>query len=212
MATKDDIKRWEEFNNEYYRLLEEGAENGLVFPYSEDFFNKVRNYYYGGISVPILLLHKNMVNGYCYDRAPLVTLGFKDNDFNVLYGDINSLRLNPNYMDVPGSADHCIVEVEDNGMKWIIDTSIGLIFEEELYKKLENPIIRLKRSKQETIEFLKTQVRRELNEDEALIGSFTLSLLENNLEPIQVLYEEDLKREVNLLKEKYKDVKIKKKI
>ena len=82
---------------------------------------------------------------------------------------------------------------------------------EELYKRMENPIIRLKRNKQETINFLETQVSNILSDDDALIGSFTLSLLENNLEPIQVLYEEDLKREVYLLKEKYKGVKIKKK-
>lgn len=212
MASEDDIKRWDEFNSEYYRLLEEGAEKGLVFPYSKDFFDKVRNYYYGSISVPILLLHKNMVNGYCYDRAPLVTLGFKDNNYNVLYGDVDSLRLNPNYVGIPGSADHCIVEVEDDNMKWIFDTSIGLIFEKELYKKMENPIIRLVRTKEETIKFLETQVSSDLSEDEACLGSLTLELLENNLDPIQCIYEEDLKREVNLLKKKFEDVKIKKKV
>ena len=213
MATEDDIKRWEEFDTRYNELLLEGAQNRLVFPYNEEFFSKVRDYYYGGLSIPVLLLHKNMVNGFCYDRAPLVTLGFKDNDYNVLYGDINSLKLNPKYIGgIPGYADHCIVEVEDDGMKWIFDTSVGLVFEKELYEKMENPIIRLVRTKEETIKFLETQVSSNLNEDEAYFGSLTLDLLENNLDPIQCIYEEALKREVNLLKKKFEDVKIKKKV
>lgn len=209
MATKDEIIRWEEFNNRYYELLLSGAEKGLVLPYTDDFFDKIRNYYYGGLSIPVLLLHKNMVNGYCYDRAPLVTLGFKDNNYNVLYGDIDSIRLNPNYIGSDDDyADHCIVEVEDDGIKWIIDTSIGLIFEKELYKKLENPRIRLIRNKEETKKFVDSQVSTTL-EDDAFYASISLDCLKENLIPIQDMYMDDLKREVLFLQKKIDSVKIK---
>ena len=205
MTIKDDIKRWEEFNNEYYRLLEEGAENGLVFPYSEEFFNKIRNYYYGGISIPILLLHKNMVNGYCYDRAPLVTLAFQDNDYSLLYGDVNSIRLNPKYLGE--SADHCIARIKDADIEWIIDTSIGLIFERELYEKLEEPKIRLERTKEEVNDYLKHNVTDKLIVKDGGLSRLTLDIMASNPEPIQVMYEEDLKREIKLIKKEYAKVK-----
>lgn len=213
MANINDVERWNEFNERYHELLSDGAEKGLVVPYFDEFFDKLRNYYCGDLSVPILILEKNMVNGHCYDRAPLVTLAFKDNDYSLLYGDVNSLRLNPKYLGRdPSSYDHCIARIEDDGIEWIIDTSIGLIFERELYEKLEEPRIRTERTKEEVNDYLKCIVTDKLIIKDDGLSSLNLDILAIDSEPIQVIYEKELKKEIALLKKKYNDVKIKKKV
>ena len=201
-----DVERWNQFNDKYHELLLEGTEKGLVVPYFDSFFDKLRNYYYGDMSIPVLILDKNMVNGYCYDRAPLVTLAFQDNDYSLLYGDVNSLRLNPKYLGE--SADHCIARIEDGDIEWIIDTSIGLIFERELYEKLEEPKIRLERTKEEVDDYLKRNVTDKLIVKDGGLSRLTLDIMASNPEPIQVMYEEDLKREIKLMKKEYAKKKI----
>lgn len=211
MVTQDDIKRWDEYNIRYNELLTEGASKGFVLPYFDEFFDKLRDYYSGDISVPILLLYRDFVNGYCYDCAPLVTLAFKDNDYSILYGDVNSLKLNPKYVDcAPGYADHCFARVEDDGMEWIIDTTVGLIFEKGLYEKLEEPKIRLEKTKEDNEVYLRRVVSKKLNRGNLGVCRLALDVVEKNPVAIQPIYNDKLKEEIKLLRKKYneKDVKM----
>jgi len=58
----------------------------------------LRNIYYGGLPASILLLHSDMSNGKCYDRAPLLAYAL-DCDYEVVYANINNIKLNPLYVD-----------------------------------------------------------------------------------------------------------------
>lgn len=215
MATKEELSIWEEHNKKYDELLLYGAENGLVFSYDKEFFDKLREYYCGGISVPVSLLVRRLVNGFCYEKAPLVTLAF-DDDYNVVCGEINTIKLNPIYIDqvredklVDTYADHCYVERYCDSDTWVYDTTIGLIIEKSLYEKMENPKVRLRQSKMETEELLKGYVSKELSKQDIVASRYMLGLLSRQLDPVQELYKEDLEREFNLLKDKYNDAKIK---
>ena len=140
-VTDKDLKKWDRHNKRFHKLLLWGAKHGLVRPYDEDLMNRLREYNYGGLPATILLLHRGMANGHCYDRGTLVSLGFGDDDFNILYGDVDSIKLNPSYLEQfrgekgrEHYADHCVAErIDEYGVHWIYDTSIGLVFEKHLY-------------------------------------------------------------------------------
>lgn len=219
MATKDDISIWEEHNKKYFEVLEYGALNGLVKSYDEEFLSALREYYCGCITVPILLLGKKLVNGYCYDRAPLVALAFGDDDYNVVCADIDDIRLNPEYIDamncgkLPSNyANHCYVERFDGDTTWVYDTTIGLIFEKSLYEELENPKEVDRYSKDENNEYFDEYVTKRFNKTDAGVASLNLFIIGDNLVPVQDIYKETLDRELELFKRKIEDVKIKKKV
>lgn len=211
---------WEEYCDKYDKLLLDGAQKGLVLGYGDELLSNLREYYYGGMSVSLLLLFRKIVNGRCYDIAPLVTLGFGDDDFNVVYADINGIRLNPvnvemvenGMLDEKTYADHCYVERYSDGKTWIYDTTAGFIFEKSIYDELEDPKERLRRSKKETIEYLDSLVSKELDVGDVLLSQYSLGLFEKKSEPVQFLYEEELKREIELMKKKYDKAKQKIKV
>ena len=91
-VTDKDLKKWERFQKKYHKLLLWGAKHGLVGMYPENLLDNLREYNYGGLPATILLLHRGMANGHCYDRGTLVSLGFGDDDFNILYGDVDSIK------------------------------------------------------------------------------------------------------------------------
>ena len=171
---------WEEYCDKYDKLLLDGAQKGLVLGYGDELLSNLREYYYGGMSVSLLLLFRKIVNGRCYDIAPLVTLGFGDDDFNVVYADINGIRLNPvnvemvenGMLDEKTYADHCYVERYSDGKTWIYDTTAGFIFEKSIYDELEDPKERLRRSKKETIEYLDSLVSKELDVGDVLLSQY----------------------------------------
>ena len=66
----------------------------------------------------IILLSNGITNGFCYDRALLMSRAFlndDDYDVNLLYATIVGLRLNPSYKrdDDLLTYDHCIVEIKE---------------------------------------------------------------------------------------------------
>lgn len=163
MATELQKQEWNSWKKSYNDKIIFGLENKKVFPYSDKLIEKLRTIYYGGLPASIILLNKGLTNGFCYDRALLMSRAFIDDDtidINLLYASVNSLRLNPEYIDdnEPMSFDHCIVEIKDEEHDFIIDTTIGFIFDKDYYFKLENPVIRKINTKQSIIDFL--------NEDE----------------------------------------------
>ena len=205
---------WEEHCKKYDRLLIEGAKNNLVKIYDEEFLSALREYYYGGMSLSLLVLFRDTVNGFCYDRAPLLTFGFGNDDYNVVYADVDTIKLNPTNVEMVKAgilrekdyAGHCYVERYDGNNTWVYDSSMGLIFEKSLFEKLENPKEKFRHTKKETEEFLKYYVYNGLRDGDVL-SSYTLSMLETYSLPVQEFYQEDLDNEIKIMKKKYDETK-----
>lgn len=146
MATNFQKLKWDIHQKKHKMLMIYGLQHGLIFPYDEELIQKLRNVYYGGIPASIILLSNGMSNGHCYDRALLLSRAFLNNesDINLLFGDIDSLKLNPNFIsDSPHYADHCFVErITKDGRHFIYDTSCGFIFDKKIYWLMENPKLR----------------------------------------------------------------------
>lgn len=164
MTTKLQKMKWDLHCYKKRLLLIQGLKNGLITPYDDELIEKLRKVYYGGIPASIILLSDSMTNGYCYDRALLMSRAFLEDegDVQLLYATIDSLKLNPKFIcNESLYADHCIVErITKNGKHLIYDTSSGLIYDKKLYWLIEHPKIRKINSK----ESIKTFI--ELTEDE----------------------------------------------
>lgn len=193
------------------------VKHGLIRAYDNKLIENLRHIYYGGLPASILLLHDKSSNEYCYDRGTLITLGFDDDDFQVVDADIDSLRLNPQYIDEYRSGkgsehfgNHCFAErMVKDGTTLVYDTSIGLIFEKSLYYKLENPKITKINDKNSTLEFLYYDFQQDSDiERDKYALPLILPNIENCLTPTQPFYLEQLKQEIKLLKQEvnYEDI------
>ena len=153
--------KWNLHNYKSKQLLLWGLKNGYIAPYDDKFIKKLRNIYDGGIPASILLLSDGMSNGFCYDRALLMSRAFLDNedDVQLVYATIDSLKLNPQFVDKddPLYADHCFVErITKDGKHLIYDTSSGLVYDKKLYWLMEHPRIREINKKSSLIEYFKS--------------------------------------------------------
>lgn len=210
MATEQEELRWKLYNKKSDLLYKYGVRHNLISTYDDKLLDKLRHVYYGGLPASIILLHNNLSNGFCYDRGPLITLGFdEDDDFKVVDADVDSLRLNPKYIDETREgkqseryANHCFAErILKDGRTLVYDTSLGLVFDKKLYYRLENPKITKINDKETTLEFLYYDSQRDSNiETDKYTLPFLLPTIERNLEPIQLLYSEQLKEEIELFK------------
>lgn len=188
-----------------------GIKNGLILPYDNRLIENLRNTYYGGLPASILLLHSNLSNGHCYDRGTLITLGFEEDDFKVVNANINNLRLNPKYIDQYRNgklsedySNHCFAErTKNDGTIWVYDTSIGLVFEKNLYYKIEKPKITKINDKEATLDFLYHDFQKDSDIER---DKYTLPLILPNIEsyinPTQTFYLEQLAEEIEILKHK----------
>ena len=162
MVTRIQKIKWELHLYKQKALLIFGLKNGLIELYDDKLIEKLRKVYYGGIPASVILLSDGMTNGYCYDRALLMSRAFLDDedDVQLLYVDIDSLKLNPKFItDFPLYADHCIVErIAKNGKHLIYDTSAGLVYDKKMYWLIEHPKLRKINNKESIIKFI--------NEDE----------------------------------------------
>ena len=158
MATKIQKMKWDLHSYKYNLLLTWGLINGLITPYDDNLIEKLRKVYYGGIPASVILLSNAMTNGRCYDRALLMSeaLLTEDDDIQLLYADIDSLKLNPKYIrKSPLYADHCIVErITEDGKHLIYDTSVGFVFDKKLYWLMEHPKVRKINNKESIIDFI----------------------------------------------------------
>lgn len=162
MATKIQEMKWKLHNYKIRKLLIWGLKNGLITTYDEELLEKLRNIYDGGIPASIILLSNAMSNGHCYDRAVLMSKAFLDSDDDVqlLYATVDSLKLNPYYIndDDPDYADHCIVERTTKDRKqYIYDTSSGFIYDKKLYWLMENPKVRKINKKRSIIKYVNSE-------------------------------------------------------
>lgn len=197
-------------------LLSWGLEHGLITPYENDLIEKLRNIYNGGLPASIILLSNGMSNGHCYDRALLMAKAFldTDDDINLLYVSIDSLRLNPAFEHNDFLLDeHCIVErITKEGKHLIYDTSTGFIYDKRIYWLMENPCIRMINDKQSIINFVQEDENRypEDIETDKYIAPLILPMLELTYDRPNELYARIglLQREIEIYKKaiNYNDV------
>lgn len=210
MANIVDKTKWELHLLKNKALIGEGTKKGLIHPYDSKTIERLRNVYYGGIPLSIILLSSQLCNGKCYDGATFISLGFGEDDFKIVYGDIDTLRLNPKFVDryrkandsTWNYADHAWAERTDkDGTVWVYDTTLGLVVEKKLYYKMERPKIRHANGKDKTIEFLKDQITYEPES-----SKYALPLIIPNIEKTAngalPWYKEQLKQEIEMFKEK----------
>ena len=122
-----------------------GLKHNRIFPYPDQLFDLLRPYNMGGFPASILLFENELCNGHCYDRAMLMQLPFED--ARVVHADIETLRVSAG----EDYAEHAFVETEafGCGKTWVIDTSMGLIFDKDFYYRIERPKINRVFSKEE---------------------------------------------------------------
>ena len=162
MATKIQKMKWELYQEKQRLLTNWGIVTGHIRMYDKDLIERLRNIYDGGIPLSILLLVDKMCNGFCYERALLLTLGLAEEDFRVIDATIDGIALNPNYIaeNSQGKSDkfgeHRFVEVRSkNGKTHIYDTSAHLIYEKWLYQLIEKPKVNKIITKEELLPFHK---------------------------------------------------------
>jgi len=138
MAKFDREKALKKQNKKVRKQLIYGMNHGLVYPYSDWLFDRLRPYSYGGFPASIMLLVDEMNNGRCYDRARLMQLAF--DDARVVHADIESLRIICDPAD-GSSPEHAFVETKafGGGREWVVDTTEGFIYDKKYYYKVEKP-------------------------------------------------------------------------
>lgn len=158
MATKIEEMKWQLYKRKKKYLTIWGLKNGYIAPYNDALIEKLRKVYYGGIPASVILLSNGMTNGHCYDRALLLSRAFLDDedDVQLIYATVDGIKLNPGIRrNGPLYADHCIVErTIKTGQHIIYDTSMGLIYDKELYWLMEHPRVRKTNSKESIKKFI----------------------------------------------------------
>lgn len=210
MATKVDKLKWELYKKKKRMLMLWGIKNGFIFSYNERLIENLRNVYYGGIPGSVLLLCDSLCQGHCYDRSVLVTLGFEDDDFNIIKAGIDGIKLNPKYIDqykeYPNIAydSHSIAErILSDGSRWIYDTSVGLVFEKRLYWLIQRLDVRKINDKQATLDYIEYQDIKNADIDsDKYVLPLVLPMIERIIDNTIGLYDEVIKREIVLLKER----------
>lgn len=210
--------KWDLHQKKYKMLMIYGLQHGLIISYDDELIQKLRNVYYGGIPASIILLSDGMSNGYCYDRALLMSRAFlnDEDDVNLLHGDIDSIKYNPMFIsDSPHYADHCFVErITKDGRHLIYDTSCGFIFDKEMYWLMENPKLRHTNSKDSIRKFVEEDEDRwpEDIERDKYASPLILPMIETTFDRPTEMYSlkgiELLQREIEHFKEQieYDDV------
>jgi len=161
MATKFQKLKWKLYCCKHKYLLIYGLSNGLITPYDDELVEKLRNVYYGGIPASIILLSNGITNGYCYDRALLMAQAFieDEDDIQLLYATIDSLKFNPKYLC--DNSEHCTCErITRDGKHLIYDTSTGFIYDKKIYWLIENPKVRKINNKESIKQFIKEDRNR----------------------------------------------------
>lgn len=209
MVNDYDKKRWELFQKRREGLYCWGIKNGLIKPYDEDLLKRLREVYCGGLPISLLILHEGLSNGHCYDRGTAIALGFGDDDFRIVDADIDDIKLNPAFIkkfnrgkDDEHYGNHCFAErTMSDGSVWVYDTSVGLVFEKNLYYRMEHPIITTVNDKEATLAFLKEDFVREDIERDKYALPLILPMIEDSSKAFPY-YEKAYKRELALLKKR----------
>ncbi len=196
--TKEQIRR----TNQIHKQLIKGAKQGKVYTYVPALIDRLRPYQVGGLPVSILLLITELCNGLCYDRSLLMSLAF--NDAKIVHGDIESLRITAGEK----YAEHSFVETTEFGgnKTWVVDTSIGLIYDKDFYYELEKVKVNAEIPKQEIMNSYAIQsiISSDFEQDKYALPLY-LPLIENVIKTSRWLgtasYREMIEKEIAHFKE-----------
>ena len=128
--------------------LYNGFKIGKVFSFNDALFDYLRPYSLGGIPVSILLFISEINNGHCYDRALLAQLAF--DQCKLIHADLKSLR--QRYGEA--SAEHAYIETNEfgGGNTWVVDTSMGLVYDKKYHDDFEKPKVNRVFTKEECMQ------------------------------------------------------------
>ena len=205
--------RWKSYIAKRRIIFSWGVLNHKIGPYSDYLIKKLRNIYYGGIPASIILLSREISDGYCYNRALLLSRAFleDDGDVSLIYANIDGIRLNPKYIKYENSdpfyAEHCFVErtTKDN-KHYIIDTSTGFVYDKKLYWAIEKPKIQKINKKSDIIEFVNKNYNHTTTdlEDTKYTSSLIIPMIESTYDKSNELYSTEgielLQREIDIYK------------
>jgi len=171
--SKDQLKKLKKMD----KMLIWGLRHKKVFPYPDALFDRLRPYSWAGFPVSIALFVNELCNGHCYDRANMMQLAFKN--CRVIHADIETLRITTGGDEYAGHA-FVITDEFGGGHEWVVDTSVGLIYDKDFYFKLEKPKIKLTLSKEDCMNLrdIKELIAHNF-EEEKYVLPLTLPLIEN---------------------------------
>lgn len=209
-VTKKDMLRWKLYCLKRKALLKYGLKTGLITAYDVETIDNLRNVYYAGIPLSIIILSHGMCIRKCYDRATMLTYGFgPEVEYRQVDADIDGIKLHPGTIARETGNDehysnHSFIErVMPNGQEVVYDTTEGLIFDKKLYYMIENPQI-TKVNDKKTVEFFRRElytVHPNINRDRNAIP-LLMPLIENIVEHSIEIYGEQIAKEFEMFKEK----------
>lgn len=123
-------------------------------PFPEELFYKLKDLNLNGMPMGFTLMASELCNGKCYERS--TELSFAFDDCTQYYADIHSLKKNSITKSAEAkqnlfSDEHAFLE--NNGM--VYDTSNGLVFDKDLYWRIEKPNVHLTYTKSQCTERLR---------------------------------------------------------
>lgn len=156
MSSKRDKLIWKLYLLKKKLLFVYGCVTRKIMPYNQSLVDNLRDVYYGGIPLSVMLLSVEYCQGKCGTCATLMTFGFKDDDFRLVSADVDSIRLVPRFKNEshhdPNYASHVFVErILDDGRVFVYDTTDGFIYDRDLYYRMESPRDILVRDKNEVM-------------------------------------------------------------
>ncbi|MBE5735201.1 MAG: hypothetical protein E7361_02005 [Clostridiales bacterium] len=182
-------------------MMDYGVKHGKIFPYPDELFDRLRPYNFGGFPASITLFVNEMCNGHCYDRARLMQLPF--DDAVVVHADIESLRITAG----KDYAGHGFVETGyfGGGRKWVIDTSIGLIYDKDYYYMMEKPKVKQVFTKEQCMQDPDIVEGLAINFDnDKYLLPLTMPMIESAIKNSNhigtVLYRDKILKEIELFK------------
>lgn len=199
-------KRQQTINKKHYDAIIEGHKKGLVYKYPDILFDYLRPYVLGGVPASITLFVNELCNGKCYDRAELMSLAF--DDAIIVHGDVKGLK----ELDSESNPEHAFVITKEFGSnkEWVVDTSVGLIFDKDYYYKIEEVKENKRFLKQDIMKFggeIKSAIAGSFNfENDKFVLPLVLPKIEKVVKTSNhigtVMYRDKILQEIELFKEK----------
>ena len=138
--------KWENYKKEFTCLQEYGAKKGYIKNYSPELLKELSKYEFGGIPADVLVQSTRLLP-LCTDREKIVLLllALKEENCQIINADINSISLNPSYIDFINKNNRDVfgqityVLVKEDGKEYVYDVTRNLVYLAKYFNKIENP-------------------------------------------------------------------------
>lgn len=158
MATIREKIEWKAYKIKRDYLMDKGFKCGMIHGYEKEVLDKLKTYYFRGVSLYSIMLSMDLCLGNCLIMAPLICFGFLEDDFKIVTADIADIMLDPDEIAENNKSEnpnphfgfHRFVErTLSDGTVLVYDTSDVLVYEKELYYKIEKPKVTSEITKEE---------------------------------------------------------------